>query len=94
MCPGGRDQDWGCEEDGLASRPYRLGVLDAGFGEAFGHFGFHELGGDFVEGAGHDGVDVVGGEADAVVGDAGLGEVVGADFLGAVAGADEGAAVF
>lgn len=34
------------------------------------------------------------GVADAVVGDAALREVVGADFFGAITGADEGAAVF
>ena len=38
--------------------------------------------------AGHEAGQIVEGEADAVVGDAVLGEIVGADFLGAVAGAN------
>ena len=42
----------------------------------------------FVEIAVHDGVDLAQGEVDAVVGDAPLGEVVGADAFAAVAGAD------
>ena len=51
---------------------------------------FRLVGGDegvdeFVEGAVHDAVDLIERQADAVVGDAALGEVVGADLLAAVA---------
>src|SRR5262249_40031460 len=46
-----------------------------------------------VEPAGDDGVELVQGEVDAVVGDAVLREVVGADALAAVARADQGAAL-
>src|SRR4051812_8791766 len=50
--------------------------------------------GERVEVAGEDLLlEIVRGDADAVVGDAVLGEVVGADLLGPLAGADLGAAV-
>jgi hypothetical protein len=47
---------------------------------------------DLIEAALHDQIELVEGESDAVVGDAVLGEVVGANFLAAVAGADHAAA--
>ena len=66
---------------------------DSRLAEALGHFGLLELGGELAEVAGHDAGEVVGGVADAVVGDAALREIVGADLLRAVAGTDLGAAV-
>ena len=53
-----------------------------------------KLGYEVFDVAGEGGGDVGAGVVDAVVGDAVLGEVVGADFFGAVAGADEGFAGF
>ena len=47
---------------------------------------------DVVDVAVHDRRDVAAGVVDAVVGDAVLREVVGADFFGAVAGTNEGLA--
>lgn len=47
-----------------------LGMLDPCFGEAFGHFGLLQAGGDLGEIAGHDAGEVVRGETDAMVGDA------------------------
>ena len=52
-----------------------------------------EGGDEIVDVAVHGGGEVVAGVMDAVVGDAVLGEVVGADFFAAVAGADEGFAI-
>ncbi len=53
--------------------------------EFFDFFGFGEGGEEFVEVAFHELGEVVGGEADAVVGNTGLRKVVGADAFGAVA---------
>lgn len=57
----------------------------AGFGEAFFHFGFLELLGELHDVAVLDGFDVVRGVAHAVVSDATLGEIIGADLFGAIA---------
>ena len=63
------------------------------FGEALGHFGFLQAAGEFREIAGHHACQIVRGQSDPVVGDARLREVVSADFLGAVAGAYQRAAM-
>lgn len=59
-------------------------------GEPLFHLGFLKVIGEFIDVAVHDALHIVGGVVDAVIGDAGLGEVVGADLLGTVAGANEG----
>lgn len=65
----------------------------AGFGEALFEVGGEELVEHVVDPAFDEGFEAVEGEVDAVVGDAVLGEVVGADFFFAAAAADEVAAV-
>src|SRR5215210_903975 len=57
-------------------------------GELVGPFFCGEGLGEFLEVAAEGGLEVVGGDADAMVGDASLREVVRADLGGAVAGAD------
>ena len=54
-------------------------------GELLGLMLRHQRGNQFVEVAIHNGVDLVQGQIDAVIGDSPLGEIVGADALGAVA---------
>ena len=72
----------------------RLGVFVFSFcfGEFFFHLGLLKGVGEFLDLSLHDAFHIVGGVVDAVVGDAGLGKVVGADFFGAVAGTDLGTA--
>lgn len=67
--------------------------LHSCFGETFGHFMFHQLGGDFMEVAGHDGIQIVGCEADAVIGTTGLRKVIGSDFFRAVSRANQGSPI-
>ena len=84
---------------GRGDRPLRgWGVwhrfsAEAGFGEAVFHIALLEGGNHFVEVALDDAVEIVKGQSDAVVGDAVLREVVGADFFLAPGAPDEAAAV-
>jgi hypothetical protein len=64
-----------------------------GFGETVGHVAFLKRGNHFIEVAFDDAVEIVEGEADAVVGQAILREVVSADFFLAPGTADEAAPV-
>lgn len=57
--------------------------------QALSHFRLLQGFGEFEEITIKDTVHVMGGEADAVIGDAALGEVVGADFLRPVTGANQ-----